>query len=54
MQLSDNLKFEYTRFHYEACNHGSFIVNYKSGRREMGEGKEGRNIKREKGKNGER
>ena len=26
-------------FDYEACNHGSFIVNYKSGRREMGNGK---------------
>ena len=39
---------------YEACNHGSFIVNYKSGRREMRKGKEGRNIKREKGINGER
>ena len=45
---------DFMAFDYEACNHGRFIVNYKSGRREMGKGKEGRNIKREMEKNGER
>ena len=35
-------------FDYEACNYGSFTVNYKSGRREIGKRKEGTKMKRDK------